>query len=269
MSLSIIGLMLLTVNVKASVNISDEDYARLRLVFSDVRISFMSDEEIQRYLSYDLENTNTAHKYYKVTENINGSFTYSEVDEEEAMSAIESGITPYGSYKETSYKHIQLMRSGAGTNKYYMNLYTEWLITPKIKSYDVSALRVDDATVVEGSQSGTQTYWDKNTKEYNYVDYSANGKNIVKKSNGFGISMNLVDSGSYFACEISALVVATTKYAHVYGSYQHAAGNVTLAQSQSYNISHNGLGGVINFSSDVEGYYDRMGGVDLELAYSA
>lgn len=263
----------LIVNVRAT-NLSDEDYARLKLVFSDARISVMSDEEVKKYLSYDLENTNTAHKYYKVTESNNGSYTYTEVSENEAMSAINNyenyngGIVGTNDVDHTTaYKHILISTTYIGSNKTYVMLDTEWLTTPKVKSFDVTAFRTDDATVVEGTQSGTQVYWDKNTQDYEHVNYAWNGTNIVKKTNGFGISMNLVNSGAYFACDIDADVIATSQYATVYGTYQHAVADVTLAQSQSYNISHNGLGGVLNFSTSVEPYYDRMTGVSIPIDY--
>lgn len=46
----------LTSNVKGA-TLTDTEYARLKLVFSDLRIATMSDEDASRYLSYDLENT--------------------------------------------------------------------------------------------------------------------------------------------------------------------------------------------------------------------
>ena len=92
---------------------------------------------------------------------------------------------------------------------------------------------------------------------------------MVNNSNGFGISMNLVDAGSIFECSITATVTATTEWATMYGSYQHAATDVTLAQSKSYVISHNGYGKVINFATAVQNYYDGMQGVSIALDYTA
>ena len=81
--------------------------------------------------------------------------------------------------------------------------------------------------------------------------------------------MNLVDAASGFTCEIEAIVTATTKWATVYGSYQHAMTAVTLAKSKSYTISHNGYGKVINFATAVQNDYDNMQGVSIELGYTA
>ena len=91
---------------------------------------------------------------------------------------------------------------------------------------------------------------------------------MVKKENGFGISMNLVDAATEFQLDIEAIVKSTSKWATVYASYQHAATNVTLAQSKAYNISHNGYGEVINFATAVENYYDGMQGVSIALGYT-
>ena len=50
--------LLITTNVKGA-TLTDAEYARLRLVFSDLRIATMSDEKAQEYLSYDLEHNKT------------------------------------------------------------------------------------------------------------------------------------------------------------------------------------------------------------------
>lgn len=260
--------MLLIPDVHASVDLSESNFNRLKYVFSEERISTMSEEEIEKYLSYDLENSSATQKIFKVTENTNG-YTYSEVSEEEANAALNNNaIVPYdATYRETSYKVVRITSSLIGGNKYLMNQYTRWLISPAVKSFDVAAMRLDDVSIVDGTQYGTQVY--KIGSNYETVIYHPDGTNIKKASNGFGISMNLVDNSTYFECDIEADVIATTKYATVYGTYQHAVRNMTLAQSQNYTISHNGLGGVVNFASGVVQYYDRMGGVEIALNYTA
>ena len=267
MTISILLVMIISTNVKAA-NLTDEEYARLRNVFSDTRISFMSDEEAARYLSYDLEHSNKVSKYYKVTETTNGTIT-TEVSKEEAITAAETenNISPTATYHTTSYKNIGISTTQLSTNKYLIYLTNEWLITPRVKSYDVIAMRVDDATIKSGSQVGMQAYTANGVTDV--VNYSYQGTNMVLSSNGFGISMNLVDAASGFTCEIQAIVTATSQWATVYGSYQHAMTAVTLAQSKSYTISHNGYGKVINFATAVQNDYDNMRGVSIELGYTA
>lgn len=241
--------------------LTDEEYNRLKIIFSDARISVMSDEEAQKFLSYNLENTKKVSKYYKVTETANGT-TSKEVTKDEAENAFEEAQTTRSTVHTTSYKNVQITSTKIDGSTYSVTLINKWLVTPKMKSFDVMAMRTDDSYIVAGSQSGTQMYWDGN---YGYVDYSYNGKNMVIKNNGFGISMNLVDSGSYFESDITATAIAQTEFAKVFGTYQHAVYKVTLAQSQAYLISHNGLGEVLNFASSVRDKYDGMQGVSIEL----
>ena len=257
--------MIISTNVKAA-NLTDEEYARLRNLFSDARISIMSDEEATQYLSYDLEHVNKVSKYYKVTETTNGTIT-TEVSKEEATTAAENNISTMATYHTTSYKNIEISTMKLNTNVYYVNLTNEWLITPKVKSYDVIAMRVDDATINSGSQRGTQFYIANGVSDT--IEYSYNGTNMVLSSNGFGISMNLVDAASSFTCDIDATVTATSQWATVYGSYQHAMTAVTLDKSKSYTISHNGYGKVINFATAVQNDYDNMQGVSISLGYTA
>ena len=80
--------------------------------------------------------------------------------------------------------------------------------------------------------------------------------------------MNLVNGGTEFETDISANVVATSEYAMAYGTYQHAVTDVSLDESQSYTISHNGFGGVLNFATGVQNKYDGMNGISISLSYS-
>lgn len=264
MTISILFVMIISINVKAA-TLTDEEYSRLKNVFSDQRISLMTDEDAKRYLSYDLEHSNKVNKYYKVTETTNGTIT-TEVSKEEATNATKN-ITTRGAIHTTTYKNVGITTSKITTNKYYVYVTNNWLITPRVKSYDVIAMRVDDATITAGSQNGTQMYTKNGVSSG--IDYSYNGTNMVLSSNGFGISMNLVDAASGFTCDIEAIVTATSQWATAYGSYQHAMTAVTLAQSKSYTISHNGYGKVINFATAVQNDYDNMQGVSIALGYTA
>lgn len=265
MTISILLVMIISSSVKAA-NLTEEEYTRLRNVFSEERISIMSDEEATQYLSYDLEHSNRVSKYYKVTETTNGTIT-TEVSKEEATTAAKNNISTRATYHATSYKNIEITTSQTGTNSYFIYVTNNWLITPRVKSYDVIAMRVDDATISSGTQRGMQAYTTNGITDV--VNYSYQGTNMVLSSNGFGISMNLVDAAQGFTCEIQAIVTATTKWATVYGSYQHAMTAVTLAKSKSYTISHNGYGKVINFATAVQNDYDNMQGVSIELGYTA
>lgn len=259
-------LLFVTTSAKAA-TLTNEEYSRLKIIFSDARIAIMSDEDAQRYLSYDLENSNIVSKYYRVTETANGTVSaeVTKTEAEEASQTTNNNITR-GTLHTTTYKNIQITASPISGNGYFVKFFTNWLIMPRVKSYDVDAMRVDDAIIQSGTQKGTQMY--RANGSVSEVNYSYNGTNMVNQSNGFGISMNLVDAATAIECEIEAIVTSTSKWATVYASYQHAASNVTLAQSKAYNISHNGYGEVINFATAVENYYDGMQGVSIALGYT-
>ena len=95
----------LTSSVKGA-TLTDAEYARLKLVFSDLRIATMSDEDASRYLSYDLENSKKVNKYYRVTKTTNGTTT-TEISKEEATNATKNTASRGASYA-TTYKNIQI-----------------------------------------------------------------------------------------------------------------------------------------------------------------
>ena len=264
----IIGVLCSITSVKAE--ITTEEYNQLREMFSEARIAIMTDEEKEMFLDEDLIRSE---QYFEVTETANGTYNYTAIDSENGkaimeagIANMENGISTFSSptSHETSYKRIMILATPINSNTYSMLLYTQWLLTPSTQSYDVTAMRGDHATIVDGTQSGTQTYYKNGA--YGYVNYSPNGTNIVKQSNGFGISMNLVNNASYYETDISATVTADDQYATVYGTYQHAVRDVTLDESKAYTISHNGYGKVVNFVTSVQDNYDRMQGVYVELS---
>lgn len=248
-------------SVKAT---TEEDYNKLRSIFSDARISIMTEEEKAIYTENDVT---VEEKLYKGTQTTNGTYIYEEIDpslEDDIRESAE--ISTYDSSYQTTYKMIKLIDVPLSNNVHQLTVYTQWLITPVTQSYDVTAMRVEDAIIGEGTQTGLQVYRKNGTVQS--VSYSPNGTNIVKYDNGFGISMNLVNGGTNFETEIAANVQATSQYAMAYGTYQHAVTDVTLDASQSYTISHNGFGDVVNFATGVQNKYDGMAGVSVSLSYS-
>lgn len=86
--------------------------------------------------------------------------------------------------------------------------------------------------------------------------------NYQEFSKGAGISQNLVNNSTYYYHTLAATVSCSA--GTIYGSYQHAQGNLTLAQSKSYILSSNGYGGVVKFTdSTALSTYDKMGGISL------
>lgn len=162
----------------------------------------------------------------------------------------------------TTAKRLGITVFDWGNGQYYVSASNEWISMPKIRNYDVFAMRPDDGfSLVAGTPSGTQHY--SNNSSGDAIIYQPNGANTVTKSNGFGMSMNLVDNS-----DINVLINTITARVSgsggtVSASYQHCtSSSITKAQSMAYSLSVNGKGGVILFSDpSVGGKYDGMMGV--------
>lgn len=267
LAISAVGLSLFTTKVKAY-DLSTDEYIRLRSVFSDARISIMTDEQIKKYLAMDLENAKTSTAYYKgVSLNPdNDSYTWTEITEEEYNLADE--VTEASTYYETNYKKLNLAAVPLGNDRYSLTINAIWKSAPAIRSYDVIGTRFWNVALLKGSQTGTQVYKKTGDSNYSYVDYAPTSSHISIQDQGFGISMNLVnDDIKYLELILDAETLLYSSYGQIWGSYQHAASNVTFAQSQNYTISAAGYGGVINFAQELSLKYDGMKGVMTELPY--
>ena len=212
-------------------------------------LNSLSEEQYKKYLTLDVSKAVSNEEVYKT----------SKYPEE---------ISPLGDeYWETTYKKIKLTAIPYGdTINYSVMLDTVWKYDPTVRSFDVSALRFENMGYDKGIAGGTQAYTLKSTGKTTGISYSPDGTNIKKENDGFGISMNLVnDDITYIRCFIDVDASMSTKTGTIYGSYQHAIKNVSLAQSQDYTISQVGMGKVINFSTKVWNYYDDMDGVKVTL----
>lgn len=259
----IIGVVLLVDCVHAE--ISEEDYNRLRLVYSDERISVMSEEEKQEKLQYDLENAIKSNKFYRGVSYNNGSYTWTEITESE-YNSVNPEAVPASPSHETNYKRISISAINLGSS-YEIYMGAVWKVIPAARSYDVIALRFNNVALISGSHYGYQFYKLNGASGSSHISYSANGTNIYHQDQGFGISMNLVnDDIVNLQLEIGVSGIISGSYPHVYGSYQHAVDDVTLTQSKYYTISGAGYGNVINFYPNIQDMYDGMDGVDIALS---
>lgn len=162
----------------------------------------------------------------------------------------------------TTTKKLGIIVFDWGNGQYYVKASNEWTTMPSVRNFDVFAMRPDDGfTLVSGTPSGTQYYATSSTSDS--IIYQPNGANTVTKSNGFGMSMNLVDN-----TEIRVLINTITARVSgskgtVSASYQHCTSkSITKEQSMNYILNVNGLGGVILFNgTSIAGKYDGMMGV--------
>ena len=207
----------------------------------------MSQEQYDFYASLDYDNA--------ITQSIDIPIS----DYPTEISPIGDEMLDRGSSYSTTYKTLSLSAIPAGGVNYAIALTLQWKYMPTIRSFDVIAIRFANMAMSNGSQYGYQSYTGGS------VGYSYNGTNMKLLSNGFGISMNLVNNTiSSLQCFI-AVTAAKGTNAAIYGAYEHATVNTTLAKSKKYTLSSIGQGGVINFDSSVWNIYDDMNGVNINL----
>ena len=122
-----------------------------------------------------------------------------------------------------------------------------WKGNPNVKSYDVIGTYLDGTSL-----SNTPTTKIGNTS---YTD-------IKKFNNGFGVSVLLP---KYNNAPVISQTFRVAKGGTVYATCQHAAKNISLADSKNYTLSKTGYGGVFKFSGIASTVYDNFGGVSISL----
>lgn len=154
-----------------------------------------------------------------------------------------------GSYFASGAKAVRLIKAGE-----WVTLTGTWSVVPNVHSYDVIAVRLSGCSL-NGNFTFKQTYVSSGNLYYVY-----NGVDQYF-SNGFGSSALL----QYGSSNEYSLTFKISGSGTVYGTYQHAAKSVTLAQSQNYFVGAGGYGNVVVFGSNVALSYDQMNGVDLAV----
>lgn len=162
----------------------------------------------------------------------------------------------------TASKKLTLLVYILQNGEYYARATNEWTKMPSVRVYDIFAMRVDTGfTVIDGSQQGTQSY--ASPSDIGAVTYQYNGTNTMRFSNGFGMSMNLVDDKTIDTLINTITARLSGTKGDVQASYQHCTNRyVTRAQSMNYFLNVNGLGGAVMFNDDtLFDKYDGMMGV--------
>ena len=250
------------------VEMTREDYTNLRKYFGELHIDALTQEEFDEQMQLDFENVHGVLKYFRTDYNhITGETTSTEITEEEYnnVGLVKDTNQLRSNFLESDYKYIYLAASN-NNGAAFLSFVTHWKIMPATRSFDVNAARIINLDEINGTQAGKQFYTiNGNTS---YISYSFNGTNINQQSNGFGISMNLVDDPNLtgLELEITSSLEVLNYPAAIYASYQHATSTVTLDQSKNYTLATSGLGGVILFAnSSTAAKYDGMGGTDFYI----
>ena len=246
------------------VEMSKEDYNNLRKYFGELHIDTMTQDEFDEQMQLDFDNVHGVLKYIRTDYNhITGEVTSTEITEEEYMNAglDKDNNQPRSNFAESDYKYINLV-AGNTNGAAFLSFVTHWKIMPATRSFDVNAARLVNLDVINGTQGGKQFYTISGNTSY--INYSFNGTNINNQSNGFGISMNLVNDTNLtgLELEITSCLEVTNYPAIIFASYQHAITTLSLDESKSYTLSSSGLGSVITYAnSSTYSKYDGMTGV--------
>lgn len=161
----------------------------------------------------------------------------------------EDQMGPSRSQSHSTYaKNLKI--SAACSSNCTVSIVATWFVNPAIRSYDTIgayfsgvSLIAHQSTVVHAS-TGSNSF-----------------TNLKTAYNGIGNSV-LLPSGTNLVIN---QVLTTTTGGTIYGSYQHATQNTTLAVSKLYNFSLGGYGNVFLFYGNAYGVYDGMAGVDINV----
>lgn len=244
--------------------ISENEYNDFLKIYDNEYIMNMSEEKYNKLKTLDFSDITTSTKYIETTYNqslqltTEREITEEEFNEFEAVSPLlDDGAASY----ETTKKKLVLSIVGGTTWNWAMVAAT-WKAIPSNRSYDLIGFYGYGFDFGSGTQIGEQVYvLDGN---YTTISYAWNGTNIKRHSNGFGISMNVVNSDiTYLQFIAECDVRANIDHPTLYASYQHAQKNLSLADSQNYTLGGAGLGSVFVFPYSISQKYDAMSGVHV------
>lgn len=157
-------------------------------------------------------------------------------------------IVPFGTSLSRIDRSLKIAKSCS--NDCYIVITAIWNQTPTIKSYDVIGARFEDTSLTINSVRTDST------------NPNASITNDKIFSNGLGTSVN----ASGFKTGTTVVQRFNVKKGgHVYATYQHAMGPISLNNSMQYTISTDGYGRVFKFSGTAVNLYDKFGYVDIAL----
>lgn len=233
--IGIISLLILSsLNANAEAYYTNEN----GLPFTEYQYEVM----VNRIGLYNVENMEYQEfNYLKISDIEEDNYEYVILDEE---------TNSRGTYYETSCKRISIGKACDSVDC-TVTFTNNWKCIPKVKSYDVSGIRLSNTNFTTTNEIG---YFKSDG-----VTTSASGSRGA--SNGVGFAFKVPSSGDI---GYSAVVADVAKTGTVYGSYQHGVKNMNLNRALEFTFSSVGLGGVLNFGS-YDNYFDQMGGVYITM----
>ena len=251
-----------TITNNNGIVITETEYNNFLKIYDHEYIMNMSEEKYNKLKSLNYDDVTTETKYIETTYNQSLNLvTTREITKAEfenynpVMPLLDDGGNSYS----TQVKSLTLNITG-GTIWNYTVFIATWKGIPSTRSFDVIGLRGYGFEFALGSQGGEQIYTLNGEREI--INYAWNGTNIKRFDDGFGISMNIVNSDiTSLTLAIDCDIKATITHPSISGSYQHAIRNLSLADSQNYTLGVTGLGDVFVYPYSISQKYDGMSGV--------
>lgn len=270
--------LVLTVKVSAAeaptiinnnnVEISLEDYEKLKTLWSDNVIYNMKEDEVIEELEfYNSIRSRKTETYYIKTENLYGfdetvektkSTLLSKEEYDSVKETATKAVCGPGCW-ETTYKKVQIEILDLGTN-FIIRMSLVWKIMPAVKSTDFFGIRFTSGFNGEEIRDHRTYYYNSNGNAVNILH--SNYKTFV---NGWVLYIQQpTDLGSRLEHYVTVSGIRTSSFT-AYGTFQHATRNVSIVElkSISTSLSENGLGGVVQLISPYNTYYDGMQGVNI------
>lgn len=215
------------------VELTREEYEFLSTFYSPRHPEIMTRDMYDQFIEDDLINSDVE------------IITYSEPQ----LPLLNPGIGPTSTSHSTSAKTVQI---GKGCSPVFcvINIQNTWHESPYIRSWDNIGAYLDDVSLISFEDSYVDST--AGTAHYSYLN----------TTNGIGNSVELPSVGEDITISLSFKV---TRGGYVYGSYQHAMQNTTLANSQNYTLDILGYGNVFSYYGTAIGVYDDMNGVDIQV----
>lgn len=216
------------------IELNREEYEFLTTFYGTPYVDIMTRDQYDEFIEEDL---------------LHSDVTYKTVTPSNTV-LINPGNNINSSSTSTQAKTLQIGAACLPT-KCIMSLVNTWHVDPGTTSWDVIGAWFDDVSLISHSHTYVSS---------DYYTYYFN--NIKTEADGIGNSVKLPDDDSNLIINMAFTV---TRGGTVYGSYQHAIEDTTLANSQLYNIDFSGYGNVFDFYSTAIGVYDQMNGVDIDV----
>ena len=235
--LLLVGLFVSFISVKA------EDYYYINdngVTFTREQYEFISEMYYDGYQAYMTEDDMA---YFDGIDMIPGTV---ETKTYEDFSYIGGGYQLMATSHETASKRLKIAKSGSA-----VAVTCAWKKSPNVRSYDLIGVYLNGPSII-GSGSA----------RINYSGGTIYPSNEKQPSNGYGAVIKLPTGGNSI---VASTTFAVTGSGRIYGSYQHAAASISLANASSFTIGNGGLGNVFKFSSTtISNKYDAMGGVFID-----